>query len=133
MPFLNVKICGPESVEVTKKVSAFLTKHTVAILGKKEDVIAIAVEYLPASQWAVGGAALAGRGLGSFYLNIKITEGTNSKNEKASYVEKVFAEFASTLGKLTPASYIVIHDVRADAWGFAGATQEYRYINGKIF
>jgi len=47
------------------------------------------------------------------------------------YIQKIFSEFESVLGKLDPASYIVIDDVRADAWGFAGATQEFRYIQAK--
>jgi len=28
-------------------------------------------------------------------------------------------------------SYIYIHDVRAEAYGFGGLTQEYRYIRAK--
>ncbi len=36
------------------------------------------------------------------------------------------------MGRLNPASYIVVQDVRADAWGYAGETQEYRYIKGKV-
>ncbi|MFI5339785.1 MAG: hypothetical protein ACHQ7N_08100 [Candidatus Methylomirabilales bacterium] len=35
------------------------------------------------------------------------------------------------VGNLAPASYIVIHEVHADAWGYQGQTQEFRYINGK--
>ncbi len=35
-------------------------------------------------------------------------------------------------GSLNPASYIVIHEVRADSWGYEGATQEFRYIKGKL-
>lgn len=71
-------------------------------------------------------------GLATFYLDIKITEGTNTKNEKADYIAKVFAEFESLLGPLNPASYIVLHEVRADAWGYQGRTQEFRYIQGKL-
>ena len=35
------------------------------------------------------------------------------------------------VGDLAPASYIVIHEVHADAWGYQGQTQEFRYIQGK--
>jgi 4-oxalocrotonate tautomerase len=35
------------------------------------------------------------------------------------------------LGKLHPASYIIIRDVAADSWGYEGSTQECRYIKGK--
>jgi 4-oxalocrotonate tautomerase len=46
-------------------------------------------------------------------------------------VQRVFAGMQSILGPLDPASYVVIHEVRADAWGYGGATQEFRYVAGK--
>jgi len=36
------------------------------------------------------------------------------------------------LGPLHNESYIHVHDVRADAYGFGGLTQERRYIAGKL-
>lgn len=131
MPYLNVKISGQPSQEIAEKAINFLTKHTAEILGKKTEVISVAIEYIPNNQWAIGGIELSAQGVRSFYLDIKITDGTNSKNEKAAYVQRIFSEFELLLGRLHPASYIVVHDVRADAWGYAGATQEYRYIQGK--
>ena len=35
------------------------------------------------------------------------------------------------LGRLDVASYVIVRDVRADAWGYQGRTQEFRYIQGK--
>lgn len=128
MPFLNVKISGEPSQEIADKVTAFLTKYTVEILGKKAEVISVAIEFILANHWAIGGIGLSMQGMTSFYLDIKITDGTNTKHEKAAYIQKIFSEFESVLGKLNHASYIVIDDVRADAWGFAGATQEFRHI-----
>ena len=130
MPYLNAKICGPQSAETVSKVTSFLTELTADVLGKKKDLISVAMEYVPANQWFIGGSSLSSQGLASFFLEIKVTEGTNTKNEKASYIKKVFAAFESALGKLNPASYIVIQEVRADAWGYEGATQEFRYIKG---
>lgn len=70
-------------------------------------------------------------GVSTFYLDIKVTEGTNTKNEKAAYVKQVFAGMEAILGRVASASYIVIHEVHADAWGYQGETQEFRYIKGK--
>jgi 4-oxalocrotonate tautomerase len=131
MPYLNVKICGQQSPEVTSKVASFLTELTASVLGKKKELTSVAVEYLSPGQWFIGGTSLSSQGLATFYLDIKVTEGTNTKNEKASYAHKVFAEFEAVLGGLNPASYIVIHEVRADSWGYAGETQEFRYIKGR--
>lgn len=129
MPYLNVKILGAAVNETTNKVAAFLTELTAEELGKKKALISIAIEYVPPNQWFIGGAPLS-RGLATFFLEIKVTEGTNIKNEKGNYIKKIFAAFESILGKLNSASYIVIQEVRADSWGYEGATQEFRYIRG---
>ena len=92
----------------------------------------MAVEYVPPEQWYIGGAGLKGQALSSFYLNIKVTECTNTKDEKAVYVSRVFAAMASIMGSLAPVSYIAIDEVRGDAWGYQGQTQEFRYVSGKV-
>jgi len=72
MPFINVKISGQPSQEIANKVTAFLTGHTVATLGKKTEVISVAIEFIPANQWAIGGVSLVAQGVSSFYLDIKV-------------------------------------------------------------
>ncbi len=131
MPYLNVKICAPQSVETTNKVAAFLTELTADVLHKKKELTSVAIEYMPVYQWFIGGTSISSQDAKTFYLDIKVTEGTNTKNEKADYINKAFAEFEATLGRLDPASCIVIHEVRADSWGYAGESQEFRYIKGK--
>jgi 4-oxalocrotonate tautomerase len=131
MPYLNAKLCAPESAETTVRIAALLTDLTAEVLRKKRELASVAVEYLAPQQWFIGGTSLASQGVATFYLDIKVTEGTNTKDEKALYVQKVFAAVEAVIGKLNTASYIVIHEVRGDAWGYQGATQEYRYINGK--
>ena len=106
-------------------------QHTASILGKKPEVTSIDVQFASSDQWYVGGRSMREQGCTTFYLDIKVTEGNNTKAEKAEYVDKVFADFESILGAITAASYIVIHDVRADSWGFQGKTQEYRFIDAQ--
>jgi 4-oxalocrotonate tautomerase len=131
MPFLNVKISGSESPGVTKQVADVLATLTTNILGKKRELASIAVEHVAGSNWFVGGTPISSQEDKTFYLEIKITEGTNTKDEKAAYVKEVFSAMQPILGKLHPASYIVITDVSGDSWGYEGATQEFRYIKGK--
>jgi 4-oxalocrotonate tautomerase len=131
MPYLNAKLCALYSQETSNKIATTLTNLTTEILKKKRELTAVAVEYVPSGQWYIGGASLVDQSLASFYLDIKVTEGTNTKDEKALYVSCVFAGIEAIVGPLAPASYIVIHEVRADAWGYQGQTQECRYIVGK--
>jgi len=60
-----------------------------------------------------------------------VTEGTNTNDEKARYVQAVFDSMSTLLGELAPASHVVIDEVHADAWGYAGQTQEFSYIEGR--
>lgn len=130
MPYLNLNLPMAPSPDVAAKAAEVLTQLTTELLGKKPELTAVAITATPRESWYVGGRSLPA-GQSSFYLDIKVTEGTNTKNEKARYVEAVFASMTALLGELAPASYVVIHEVHADAWGYSGQTQEFRYIKGK--
>jgi 4-oxalocrotonate tautomerase len=132
VPYLNCKLCVPPSQEVTAKIASVLTDLTAEVLKKKRELTAVAVEYVAPEQWYIGGTSLADQSLRSFYLDIKVTEGTNTKDEKALYVSRVFAAVEAIVGSVAPASYIVIHEVRADSWGYQGHTQESRYVRRKV-
>ncbi len=131
MPYLNLRISQNETSETVDKLVSTLMKHTTDILGKKPEVTSIVIDQIAAQSWFVGGKRISEQNAVTFYLDIKITDGTNTKKEKSEYIKHVFAEFETILGSITPASYIVIHDVRADAWGFQGLTQEYRFIQSQ--
>jgi 4-oxalocrotonate tautomerase len=129
MPYISVKVLGGKSAEKAASIARLVTDHTASVLLKKRELTAVSVEFLEPSQWFVGGTACEAKS--TFFLEIKVTEGTNTKDQKASYVSQVFKSMEEVLGKLHPASYIVIQDVRGDSWGYEGLTQEYRYIEGK--
>jgi 4-oxalocrotonate tautomerase len=127
MPYLDLKLSVPLSPEIVRKSTTALTELTAKLLGKQKELTAVTVAQVPPEQWAVGGEVLAS----SFFLEIKITAGTNTKNEKARYLAAAFEALQTLLGTVHPASYIVIHEVPADSWGYQGQTQESRYIRGK--
>lgn len=127
MPILNVKVSGQKNIDTTKAINVLLLDLTHRILGKKKEVTAIAIEYVEADCWFVGGKLLSEQGKNSFYFDIKITDETNTKDEKARYIKEAFAGFELILGNLHEESYIYIQDVRAASYGYGGKTQEYRY------
>jgi len=129
MPILNVKVSAKKSPELTQKISDLLLDLTSRILKKKPEVTAIAVEYVEPDAWVVGGQLLSKQGKNSFYFDIKITDETNTKDEKAQYIREAFKGFEQLLGNLHEESYIYVQDVRAATYGFGGLTQEYRYHN----
>lgn len=127
MPILNVKLSAQKSSEMTRNVAEMLLELTTRILGKKREVTAIAIDYVDPADWIVGGSSLKDQGKASFYFDIKITDETNTKDEKALYIKEAFAGFARLLGNLHEESYIHVQDVRAASYGYGGHTQEYRY------
>ena len=47
---------------------------------------------------------------------------------KAAFIAETYAAFGRLLGPLHEESYVHVHDVRDDAYGFGGLTQGRRYI-----
>ena len=127
MPILNVKVSVPKSRETVAQISELLLELTSRILKKKREVTAIAIDFIDPDCWIVGGRSLTDHKKHSFYFDIKITDETNTKDEKALYIREAFAGFAAILGELHEESYIYVQDVRAASYGYGGKTQEYRY------
>jgi 4-oxalocrotonate tautomerase len=127
MPILNVKVSGKPSRELTGQIADLLLDLTTRILHKQREVTAIAIDYIDPDNWIVAGRTLSEQRKSSFYFDIKITDETNTKDEKARYIREAFDGFAKILGDLHEESYIYIQDVRAASYGFGGKTQEYRY------
>ena len=127
MPILNVKVSAKKSPELTQSISGILLELTSRILNKKPEVTSISIDYVDPDNWIVGGSSLTELGKNSIYFDIKITDETNTKAEKAQYIREAFDSFSKLLGNLHEVSYIYVEDVRATAYGYGGKTQEYRY------
>jgi 4-oxalocrotonate tautomerase len=102
------------------------------LLHKDPKVTAVMVQAVDPADWFCAGHSLAQGGLAAFWLEIRITEGTNTKDEKAAFIAAVFKRMGELLGSLHANSYVYAHDARADGYGFSGLTQERRYVAGKL-
>ena len=127
MPILSVQIGAHRSPALTNAIKDLLLDLTQRILHKSPAVTAIALQYVDPQDWFIAGRSLADWGQSSIYFDIKITDETNSKAEKAAYIAAAFAGLGEILGDLHEESYIYVQDVRATAYGYGGKTQEHRY------
>lgn len=82
MPILNLKVAAEPSPALAARLAAGLVDITSAVLGKRPDITAVAVDFVRPEHWIVGGRSLADHGASSFWLDIKVVEGTNTKDEK---------------------------------------------------
>lgn len=128
MPILNVQLSGAPDAALAAKVAATLSDLTARILRKDPRLTAVAVSFVPSAQWFVGGEPLAAGDRSSFSLDIQVVDGTNTKDEKAAYLKAVFAAMGDLLPGLDAESYILVREVKADAYGYGGRTQESRYV-----
>ena len=124
MPFVNIKVAGPTlAPEQVQHLQQGATKLMAEVLRKKAELTAVLVEHVPAMSWTVGGKPVST----AAHLDVKVTEGANTAEEKGRFVSEAMRLLRSVLGAdLSPVAYVVIHEVPGDAWGWDGLTQAHR-------
>ena len=127
MPHTVIHLSGAPDPALARRAVDAVSELTQGILGKKPDVIATTVQFIPADLWFVGGASLASLGKSAFHLDISVTDETNTKAEKARYLEAVYSAFKALRPDLHELCYIHVIDARGAAYGYGGRTQEYRH------
>jgi 4-oxalocrotonate tautomerase len=129
MPILNVLLSGTADAHQTQQVAQMLANCTHQILHKKPELTSIAIRYVDPEHWIVGGHSLAAQQKSSAFVEIKITDETNTRAEKAAYIQAVYNGLLALMPDLHSESYIHVDDVRAGAYGYGGKTQEFRAHN----
>lgn len=126
MPFLDIRLSAPCLPEKVAQIAGRMTDLTVEILGKRREVTAAVVQCVAPGHWSVGGESLNAVGSGSFFPEANVSEGTNNPAQKAAFVAAAFAAAEAILGRLDPASYVIVREIPAQAWGYQGLTQAAR-------
>lgn len=132
MPIITLTVSSTPDRDRSKALAETVTTLTAERLRKDPTVTAVAINHVAPEHWFAGGRSLADQGLASFWLDIKVVDGTNTKSELADYLAAVFEAMGRLLGPLHPESYILVHEVPAAAYGFGGKTQEHRFIAGRL-
>ena len=133
MPLITVSYStSRQRPSLKADIANAVSELTAKILHKDPKVTAIIVKSMDAEDWFAGGRSLAEQKLASYWIDIHVSEGTNTKDEKAAYLAALFKRMGELLGPLHPVTYAHVDEVRGDAYGFAGLTQERRYIAGKL-
>ncbi|MBW9264469.1 MAG: tautomerase family protein [Candidatus Thiodiazotropha sp. (ex. Lucinisca nassula)] len=126
MPVIVIALSGRQLPLLQQQdLQRMTTRLIEEIMGKRRSVTAVMVQSLPSANWAIGGEALNDH-LRAAQVDITITAGTNTAEEKAGMIDAVHQMLNDRVGPLAEASYVVIHEVAADAWGYAGLTQQSR-------
>jgi 4-oxalocrotonate tautomerase len=132
MPIINISVTGQPDAALSQRIATKVSALTQLHLRKDPTITAVAINYVDPAHWFAGGMSLSVQGLSTFWLDIKVVDGTNTKPELAAYLEAIFAAMGVLLGELHHESYALVHEVPASAYGFGGLTQEFRFIQGKL-
>lgn len=132
MPIITIATTRPLDPAFSAAVATAITSLTRTHLKKDPTVTAVPLTYIDPNHWFAGGKSIAAQSAETFWLDIKVVDGTNTKTELAAYLEGVFAAMRDLLGPVHHESYVLVHEVPAAAYGFGGKTQEYRWIASQM-
>ena len=132
MPFIHVRYSTPVEKDLRQPIASLVAGATARVLRKRPEVTAVVVEQVPAASWVIGGTSVAEEGKATFFVEVRVTAGTNLKEEKAGYLREVFRGLESLLGPVHPESYVHVHEASGDAYGYGGVTQEARWVRGNL-
>jgi 4-oxalocrotonate tautomerase len=126
MPTLLLKVTPLQNPERYQALAVALTTLTADILHKRPEVTAVVIDDLPRARWCVGGRTVEGV---TALLEIGITAGTNTAEEKARFIGAAYDELQRQLapdGGFELASYVTVRELPATDWGYGGQTQRAR-------
>ena len=132
MPIINISVTGKPDAALSASIAREITEITATQLRKDPTITAVAVTYIDPQHWFAGGKSLAEHDANTFWLDIKVVDGTNTKLELEAYLKALFDAFGRLLGGVHEESYAFVHEVPAAAYGYGGKTQEFRFISGRL-
>ncbi|MBW8909302.1 MAG: 4-oxalocrotonate tautomerase family protein, partial [Mesorhizobium sp.] len=81
MPIINISVTGKPNAKLSAAIARDITEITAKELRKDPTITAVAVTYIDPEHWFAGGKPLAEHGTNTFWLDIKVVDGTNTKLE----------------------------------------------------
>ncbi len=130
MPMINVRYVTPKAGnDLRQRIAELAVRLAHEKLGKDPGVTAVLVEAADPEGWFIAEKRPIEEGLSAFWLDIKITAGTNTKGETAGFVKAVFEGLTALLGPVHEESYVLVHAVDGDAYGYGSRTQNARWAS----
>lgn len=126
MPYINIRLGCELNTEKRKQLYQKTTQLMNKVMGKNPEVTVVHIMESKHQQWAVNAVELSSTKPVGAYVDIKVTEGTNTPEEKAIMIKETVEMLKNTAGIIQEACYVVIHDIPANSWGYDGKTQEER-------
>lgn len=126
MPFVRLTIADEKLPAATQEtLAAGITALLESNLRKVPETTVIEVKLVPADSWFVD--ARRHPGTTGAHLEVGITVGSNSAEEKATFMSNAYQILADTLGALPPAVYVALYEINGESYGLNGRSQLARH------
>lgn len=126
MPYINIRLGRNLDNERRKLLYEKTTSLMNTVMGKRPEVAVVHIQESVSQQWSVNSTPIMAEDSIAAYVDIKITDGTNSPSEKAEMISQTVKMLQDVIGTIQEACYVVIDDIPADSWGYNGKTQAAR-------
>ncbi len=128
MPYINIRIAAAldnKQKQALYKKTTFLMN---TIMRKRQEVTVVHIQESQPEQWSINFKQLSVDAPIGVYVDIKVTQGTNTTEEKKEMISQTIKMLQDIVGAIQEASYVVIDDIPADSWGYDGKTQAMRAL-----
>lgn len=126
MPYINIRLGKKLDNEQRKQLYEDTTLLMNTVMKKKPLVTVVNIQESDPQQWSVNANQLTAKEPTGAYVDIKVTDQTNTPEEKAEMISKTVKMLQDVVGIIQEACYVVIDDISADSWGYNGKTQAFR-------
>ncbi|NQZ32400.1 MAG: tautomerase family protein [Oceanospirillaceae bacterium] len=126
MPYINIRLNTKLDSNQKSQLSIKTTDLMNTIMGKRREVTVVHIQEDAPEQWAINSLTLNSENPTAAYVDIKVTQNTNTPVEKAAMLAQTIMMLQEVVGALQEACYVVITDVPANSWGYNGKTQAAR-------
>lgn len=126
MPYINIRLGNKLNSEQRKQLYEQATSLMHTVMRKRREVTVVHIQESEPQQWSTNSNSLTAKSPIGAYVEMKVTEGTNSVEEKAEMISQTVKMLRNVAGIIQEACYVVIDDIPADSWGYNGITQATR-------
>ncbi|MFE0174621.1 4-oxalocrotonate tautomerase family protein [Streptomyces sp. NPDC059002] len=122
MPYIRVTVSDPDlSAAHRTALAEGLTDLAVSALGKSAARTTVHINTVPGGHYFVAGRPV-GEATGA-HVEVSVTAGTNSAEEKSRFITGAYALLHETLDLLPPVTGVALYELHPESYGYNGITQ----------
>ena len=128
MAYVNINFTStpklPEEniLELAQRISQLLAE----VMGADQELTTIRVNQTEPDNWIVGGTPVRRAGHNAAAMDIYVSKGDAKARQVETMIRESHKLLEDFLSPLHEATYIMVHELSAHAWGYDGKTQAKR-------